>query len=57
MPYKSKVPCKYPGCGELIPAGSIYCEEHTAIRNSQYEKYGRDKNIKRRSGPDRRDSS
>ena len=50
MPYKSKVPCKYPGCKELIPAGSMYCREHAALRNSQYEKYGRDKNAKRRYG-------
>lgn len=48
MPYKSKVPCEYPGFGALNYAGSMYCEEHAVIRNSQYEKYGRDKNTKRR---------
>ena len=50
MPYKSKVPCKSPGCGKLIPFGKMYCEEHTVLRNEEYEKYGRDKNAKRKYG-------
>ena len=50
MPYKSRVPCKYPGCAKLIQPGTMYCEEHTTLRNSQYEKYGRDKDTKRRYG-------
>lgn len=50
MPYKSRVPCKYPGCGKLIQPGTMYCEEHATLRNSQYEKYGRDKDTKRRYG-------
>ena len=50
MPYKSRVPCKYPGCGKLIQPGTMYCDEHAALRNSQYEKYGRDKDTKRRYG-------
>ena len=28
MPTKPKVPCKHPGCPELVPAGSKYCEKH-----------------------------
>lgn len=47
MPYKSKAPCKYPGCGKLIQPGKMYCEEHTALRNREYEKYGRGKNTKK----------
>ncbi len=50
MPYKSKVPCKYPNCEKLVCVGQMYCEEHATIRNSQYEKYGRNKNTKRRYG-------
>ena len=49
MPYKSRVPCKYPGCGKLIQPDTMYCEDHTTLRNSQYEKYDRDKDTKRRS--------
>jgi len=28
VPYKAKVPCRHPGCPELVPAGQKYCEEH-----------------------------
>jgi 5-methylcytosine-specific restriction protein A len=28
MPYKPKVPCRHPGCPNLVPAGQKYCEEH-----------------------------
>ena len=28
MPYKPKVPCKHPRCGELVPCGQIYCDKH-----------------------------
>lgn len=31
MSYKPKVPCKHPGCSELIPAGHKYCEKHRAM--------------------------
>ena len=31
MPTKPKVPCKHPGCPELVPAGTKYCEKHKAL--------------------------
>lgn len=48
LPSKPKKPCAYPGCPALVTGR--YCEEHAAKRNSEYEKYGRDKNTKRRYG-------
>lgn len=46
MPYKPKVPCKQPGCPNLIPAGRLYCEEHKklhpeAIRSASARGYDR----------------
>lgn len=48
MPRKPKKPCSYPGCPRLTD--ERYCEEHATKMNSNYEKYGRDKNTKRRYG-------
>lgn len=31
MPTKPMVPCKHPGCPELVPAGQKYCERHKAL--------------------------
>ena len=31
MPYKPMVPCRHPGCPNLVPAGQKYCEEHQAL--------------------------
>lgn len=31
MPTKPKVPCKHPGCPELVPSGAKYCERHREI--------------------------
>ena len=28
MPYKLKVPCRHPGCPNLVPAGVKYCSQH-----------------------------
>lgn len=28
MPFRPKVPCRHPGCPNLIPYGSKYCDEH-----------------------------
>ena len=50
MPRKPDVPCRYPGCSRLIPAGERYCDEHRSKVNSDYEKYGRDKAAKRKYG-------
>ncbi len=48
MPKKPKHPCAYPGCNQLVEGR--YCEEHTKVRNSQYEKYGRNPDTRRRYG-------
>lgn len=45
MPRKPKHPCAYPGCNQLVYGR--YCGEHATKVNSNYEKYGRDKNSKR----------
>lgn len=50
MPKKPKKPCGYPGCSRLVPAGSRYCSEHQSKVNSDYERYGRDRNTKRKYG-------
>ena len=31
MNMKPKVPCKHPGCPELVPPGNKYCEKHKAM--------------------------
>ena len=31
MPTKPKVPCKHPGCTELVEPGTKYCEKHKAM--------------------------
>ena len=28
MPYRSKIPCRHPGCPNLIPYGQKYCDAH-----------------------------
>ena len=48
VPSKPKKPCAYPGCPALVTGR--YCEEYARKANSDYEKYGRDKNTKRRYG-------
>ena len=30
MPSKPKTPCRHPGCPELVPMGTKYCEKHRA---------------------------
>jgi len=46
MPTKPKVPCQHPGCPELVPSGTKYCEKHKAlhpedIRSAGSRGYGR----------------
>ena len=48
MPRKPKHPCAYPGCPNLTDGR--YCEEHQREENRRYERYGRDKDTKRRYG-------
>ena len=31
MPYKPKVPCKHPGCAELVEPGKNFCEKHKSL--------------------------
>lgn len=31
MPSKPKVPCRHPGCPELVPSGTKYCEKHKSL--------------------------
>ena len=31
MPTKPKVPCKHPGCPELVPSGTKYCDKHKPL--------------------------
>ena len=50
MPYKPKHPCAHPGCPELVEAGKRFCPEHTKEEARTYEKYGRDKAVRRRYG-------
>ena len=28
MPRRPKIPCKHPGCSQLVPHGTKFCEEH-----------------------------
>lgn len=39
MPTKPKKPCGFPGCPKLTHAR--YCEEHTRVMNTRYNKYER----------------
>jgi len=48
MPRKPKHPCSHPGCPNLTD--KRYCEEHEKIVNSNYEKYERNPNTRRRYG-------
>ena len=31
MPRRPDTPCKHPGCGRLVPYGTMYCEEHKPL--------------------------
>lgn len=48
MPRLPKKPCSYPGCPNLT-AGR-YCDVHKKQATQNYEKYGRDKAVRRRYG-------
>ena len=46
MPTRPKVPCRHPGCPELVDAGKKYCEKHKPlhpeeIRSAGSRGYGR----------------
>lgn len=46
MPRKPKRPCSYPGCAALTEG--LYCEAHQKQVASQYNRYGRSPEMKRR---------
>lgn len=48
MPRLPKKPCSYPGCPNLTEGR--YCKEHEKAANRSYEKYGRDKTVRRKYG-------
>ena len=48
MPCKPKTPCSYPGCPRLC--SGRFCEEHQKEYDRQYERYGRDRESKKRYG-------
>ncbi len=31
MPRRPNIPCKHPGCSQLVPYGTRYCEEHRPL--------------------------
>ena len=31
MPTRPKIPCRHPGCPELVPYGTKYCEKHKGL--------------------------
>lgn len=31
MPYRPKVPCRQPGCPELVQPGKLYCAKHLPL--------------------------
>ncbi|MDY2838059.1 MAG: HNH endonuclease [Bilifractor sp.] len=35
MPYKPSVPCRHPGCPNLVPAGEKYCREHKVLHSEE----------------------
>ena len=46
MPKKPKVPCRHPGCPELVEPGAKYCEKHKPLhpeenRGASARGYGR----------------
>jgi 5-methylcytosine-specific restriction protein A len=43
MPRKSKRPCAYPGCPELIEVGTSYCAKHAVVKQESYERDHRDR--------------
>lgn len=50
MPRKAKRPCRYRGCPELTESDSGYCTKHEKLMQSQYNKYGRTPEAKKRYG-------
>jgi 5-methylcytosine-specific restriction enzyme A len=49
MPHKSKKPCAYPGCPELVTTGQ-YCAVHQKQMSRDYNTYHRNPEVKKRYG-------
>lgn len=41
MPYKPKVPCRHPGCSELVSLGQKYCEKHKDMHPEEIRSSGK----------------
>ena len=37
MPMKPKVPCRHPGCAELVAPGQKYCEKHKRMHPEEIQ--------------------
>ena len=40
MPTRPKVPCRHPGCAELVAPGIKYCEKHNALHPEEIQSAG-----------------
>jgi len=40
MPNRPKVPCRHPGCAELVQAGQKYCAQHKALHPEEVRSAG-----------------
>ena len=40
MPFRSKVPCRHPGCAALVEPGTKYCEKHKALHLEEIRSAG-----------------
>lgn len=50
MPFQPDHTCEQPTCRNTVPAGQAFCESHRDVpkqRAAEYEKYGRDPEIKK----------
>ena len=40
MPRRPKVPCRHPGCAELVPIGTKYCDRHKSLHPEEVRSAG-----------------
>ena len=40
MPTRPKVPCRHPGCAELVPYGTKYCDRHKPLHPEEVRSAG-----------------
>lgn len=41
MPRQPKVPCRHPGCAELVEPGTKYCEKHKTLHPEEVRSAGK----------------